>query len=277
MCIDFGFELIDASLSGKSVLTIQQAQEHFRTKLLACYEQCKTHEQAKAQTARAGREVSTLQPSWLTDVTWLYGEKDPDLTAQTAGRCPTESEDELVCPGSSRLYCRECRTRTASAQPSAAVHLSVPSVFATKNFKLATATSADPIRCRFGHGGAGLRRLERWYALRCPLPLYYVGCLLSMTPSSLSGRNQPPARLGLSWAASTPAAQAPWGDGGGRKENEAELGPRGLYRVKSWGYSAFQYTPPDLAAKANRCAGRFAATASARSPPSLGAKSRNYR
>ena len=44
------------------------------------------------------------------------------------------------------------------------------SVLATKQGT--TARSADPIRSRFvsGHGGAGLRRLERWYAPCCPLP-----------------------------------------------------------------------------------------------------------
>ena len=68
----------------------------------------------RQQTARAGRGVSTLQPSWLTDFTWLHCEKDPDLPA---GRCPTESEDELVCRGCtqcSRLYCRERRNRTGN-------------------------------------------------------------------------------------------------------------------------------------------------------------------
>ena len=68
----------------------------------------------RQQTARAGRGVSTLQPSWPTDFTWLHCEKDPDLPA---GRCPTESEHELVCRGCtqcSRLYCREQRNRTGN-------------------------------------------------------------------------------------------------------------------------------------------------------------------
>ena len=71
----------------------------------------------RQQTARGGRGFSMLRPSWLTDFTWLYCEKDPDLTAKTAGRCPTESEDEVACPGCtqcSRLYCRECRNRTGN-------------------------------------------------------------------------------------------------------------------------------------------------------------------
>ena len=37
--------------------------------------------------------------------------------AQTAGRCSTESEDGVACPGCtwcSRLYCIECRNRTGN-------------------------------------------------------------------------------------------------------------------------------------------------------------------
>ena len=69
----------------------------------------------RQQTARGGRGVSTLQPSWLTDFSWLRCEKDPALMAQTAGRCSTESDDGVACPGCtwcSRLYCIECRNRT---------------------------------------------------------------------------------------------------------------------------------------------------------------------
>ena len=103
----------------------------------------------RQQTARAGRGVSTLQPSWLTDFKWLFREKDPDLTAQTAGRCRTESEDELVCRGCtqcSRLYCREQRNQTGNVF-SAAIGSRTSKradVFATKNLKRATAMSADP-------------------------------------------------------------------------------------------------------------------------------------
>ena len=35
------------------------------------------------------------------------------------------------------------------------------------------------------------------------------------------------------------------------------------FSAKSWGYSAFQYILPDLTPKTNRCASRFATTASA--------------
>ena len=35
------------------------------------------------------------------------------------------------------------------------------------------------------------------------------------------------------------------------------------FSAKSWGYSAFQYSLPDLTPKTNRCASRFATTASA--------------
>ena len=47
----------------------------------------------------------------------LYCDKDPDLTVLTAGRCRTESEDGVACPGCTqcrRLYCRECRHRTGN-------------------------------------------------------------------------------------------------------------------------------------------------------------------
>ena len=39
-----------------------------------------THE--RQQTARGGRGVSTLQPSWLTDFSWLRCEKDPNLIVE---------------------------------------------------------------------------------------------------------------------------------------------------------------------------------------------------
>ena len=52
------------------------------------------------------------------------------------------------------------------------------------------------------------------------------------------------------------------GEGEGKKrENEANLGSP--FWAKSRGYSAFQYTLPDLTPKTNRCASRFATTASA--------------
>ena len=53
----------------------------------------------RQQTARGVRGVSTLQPNWLADFSWLRREKDPSLMAQTAGRCSTESEDGVACPG----------------------------------------------------------------------------------------------------------------------------------------------------------------------------------
>ncbi len=145
------------------------------------------------------------------------------MTAQTAGVTPVDvapkakmSSYAEAAPSAVACTAENADTgqEASSAQPSATVRLSVPRVFATK--KGATARDADPIRCRFGHRGAGLRRLERWYALRRPLPsrrpsqassaaLYYVG-YESMTPSILRGMNQRPIRLGLSWAASRPAA-----------------------------------------------------------------------
>ena len=58
------------------------------------------------------------------------------------------------------------------------------------------------------------------------------------------------------------------GDEGGReegerkkRENEANL--RSPFWANSRGYSAFQYILPDLTPKTNRCASRFATTASA--------------
>ena len=39
-----------------------------------------THE--RQQTARGGRGFSTLQPSWLTDFSWLRCEKDPNLIVE---------------------------------------------------------------------------------------------------------------------------------------------------------------------------------------------------
>jgi hypothetical protein len=56
---DFGFELIFASLNSKSNLTVQQAQEHFQTKLLARYAQST----AREQTEKAKAYLSFLSES----------------------------------------------------------------------------------------------------------------------------------------------------------------------------------------------------------------------
>ena len=56
--------------------------------------------------------------------------------------------------------------------------------------------------------------------------------------------------------------QAPWGWQGEREANEAELGVS-FGPNSQWGYSAFQYILPDQTPKTNRCASRFATTASA--------------
>ncbi len=48
----------------------------------------------------------------------------------------------------------------------------------------------------------------------------------------------------------------------GGEGERSRLGP--LFAAKSWGYSAFQYILPCQAPETNRCASRFATTASAR-------------
>jgi hypothetical protein len=65
-------------------------------------------------------------------------------------------------------------------------------------------------------------------------------------------------------------ADAPWCEFGQFKRSSTEGGFRQKvhrcrfrFRAKSWGYSAFQYILPDLAPETNRCASRFATTASA--------------
>jgi hypothetical protein len=76
--------------------------------------------------------------------------------------------------------------------------------------------------------------------------------------------------------------QAPWGWQGEREENG--VGLWGLFRAKSWGYSAFQYILPNHwqpetpNLKTNRCARRFAATPRPFGPrqPHGAAKLRNY-
>ena len=62
------------------------------------------------------------------------------------------------------------------------------------------------------------------------------------------------------------------GTKGGGKERRKRASSAPLFSAKSRGYSAFQYILPDLTPKTNRCASRFAATASAlrASAPNLG-------
>ena len=83
----------------------------------------------------------------------------------------------------------------------------------------------------------------------------------SETPSP--AKTPAPIRLDLRlpWAASRPAAASALGVAGGERGKWG--GAWGLFRAKSWGYSAFQYILPDQTPKTNRCASRFAVTASA--------------
>ena len=62
---DFGLELINASLSGKSILTIQQAQEHFQTKLLADSDKSEAHEKAKAYSSSLSEKMQAVLPTLL--------------------------------------------------------------------------------------------------------------------------------------------------------------------------------------------------------------------
>ena len=152
----------------------------------------------RRQTARRGRGVSTLQPSRLTDFSWLRCEKDPALMAQTAGRCSTESEDEVACPGCtwcSRLYCIECRNRTGNIFSAA---------IGCRTFKW-----AECVR-----HAQGFHRMERGshsvptllitiYAQRSTAPA--VGLMSSSKYGLLllkTAGNRPPIRLGLSDSAS---------------------------------------------------------------------------
>ena len=53
------------------------------------------------------------------------------------------------------------------------------------------------------------------------------------------------------------------GTKGGGKERRKRASSAPWFSAKSWGYSAFQYILPELTPKTNRCASRFATTASA--------------
>ena len=53
------------------------------------------------------------------------------------------------------------------------------------------------------------------------------------------------------------------GTKGGGKERRKRASSAPWFSAESWGYSAFQYILPDLTPKTNRCASRFATTASA--------------
>ena len=105
----------------------------------------------RQQTARGGRGFSTLHQSWLTDFLWLRCEKDPALMAQTAGRCSTESEDGVACPGCtwcSRLYCIDCRNRTGNVFSAAIGCGTFKRAECVRHEQRSIARSADPIRCR---------------------------------------------------------------------------------------------------------------------------------
>jgi hypothetical protein len=107
--------------------------------------------------------------------------------------------------------------------------------------------------------------------------LYYVG-YVSMTPgpSSLSGRNQPSVRLGLSWAASRPAAAGALGWPGGREENEAELGVSfGPNRGAILHFSTSSPTWPPKRIAARAASQRLPRPFGPRQSP-VGAKLRNY-
>ncbi len=137
---------------------------------------------------------------------------------------------------------------TSSAQPSATVRLSVPRVFATK--KGATARDADPIRCRFGHRGAGLRRLERT-ALPAAIPASLTSVLSGTVLCWI--RINDALDLEGNESASYPTRPIV-----GRKQAGRCRRPGG---GGSWDYSAFHCILPDLTPNTNRSASRFAAAA----------------
>jgi hypothetical protein len=88
---NFGFELImDASLSIKSVLTVQQAQEHFRTELLARSAQSterEQSEQAKAYLSFLSESMQAALPMLLsagfTTVTFAFSSYGDSVTTHT--------------------------------------------------------------------------------------------------------------------------------------------------------------------------------------------------
>ncbi len=92
----------------------------------------------------------------------------------------------------------------------------------------------------------------------------------------LSGRNQPSVRLGLSWAASRPAAAGALGWPGGREENEAELGVSfgpNCGAIVHFSTSSPTWPPKRIAARA--ASQRLPRPFGPRQSP-VGAKLRNY-
>ena len=93
---NFGCRVLNASLSGKSVLTVQQAQEHFRTKLLAfCERNQRPHNTVEAylsylSNTRMQAALPTLLSTGFTTVVF-------EATA-SAGNLPTHT-----------YHCAECR------------------------------------------------------------------------------------------------------------------------------------------------------------------------
>ena len=75
---------------------------------------------ARRTHARGGRGFSTLQAGWKMDFPWMHCEKDTELMAATGGRCVTElsaadCEECVGCHLCSRMYCKNCRSRTGNA------------------------------------------------------------------------------------------------------------------------------------------------------------------
>ena len=94
---NFGCRVLNASLSGKSVLTVQQAQEHFRTKLLAfCERNQKPHKTVEAYLSYLSNTsmqaaLPTLLSTGFTDVLFA--------TAAYAGGQTTHTYHCAQCRG----------------------------------------------------------------------------------------------------------------------------------------------------------------------------------
>jgi hypothetical protein len=217
----------------------------------------------------ACRGISRLQAHWQTDFPWMHCERDTALMAATGGRCvttpsATDCEECVGCHQCSRMYCKHCRSRTGNT---------FRADIGCRTFKRDELARHE--RTIFHPNKVGSSSVqpmlsnEAQRAKQTRIRTILAEFLAAVERSGvsvlgflLSCRGPPMGSVRLGWAGCG-VGRSLRGRRGGGKERRKRASSAPLFSAKSRGYSAFQYILPDLTPRTNRCASRFATTASA--------------
>jgi hypothetical protein len=217
----------------------------------------------------ACRGISRLQAHWQTDFPWMHCERDTALIAATGGRCvttpsATDCKECVGCHQCSRTYCKHCRSRTGNT---------FRADIGCRTFKRDELARHE--RTIFHPNKVGSSSVQPMLSneaqrakqtrIRTILAEFLAAVersRVSVLGFLLSCRGPPMGSVRLGWAGCG-VGRSLRGRRGGGKERRKRASSAPLFSAKSRGYSAFQYILPDLTPRTNRCASRFATTASA--------------